>query len=241
MIPRTGRTAQGSLSAQKKSRLVATRPAHKTQSFPFKEIVMHDTTRGPSVGQGFSGAAIATSRGAHSPRPWVSASPVKAPRPPAARTPDAPRGAFVDKARGFAKLWVVAAGRTERAFNDLDDAHAHADEWNETHLPDPDEATIRQAACVVSEVYEPRPGCRLIAVEVPREFVDALAQRCVDVGINPNRMISALLLTHLNRMTPDSTGEGQVRALESWESGRRRIRNWPATPQAQVDAEGGVA
>lgn len=130
----------------------------------------------------------------------------------------------VNDQTGIVRLWVVSAGGSEFVFSELDHAMEFRDDWNDHNLPDPTEASIRSASCCVSDLYDPRDGCGMFAAEVPREIIQATVERCAAAGLNPHRLLAAVLLNVLIQMNGGKDPSSYIKALESWESGRRRFK-----------------
>lgn len=72
----------------------------------------------------------------------------------------------------------------------------------------------------------------IYTVEIPDQLASAFESQCARHGINPSRLVAALLLTQASRMSATAANAGALKHLEAWERGKRRVGKW--NPTAEV-------
>lgn len=118
----------------------------------------------------------------------------------------------------------------------LAEAAEVARNWNEwKRSPGMPKAVPKMVLATVRRPSTVHPGCDVAEFDVPADLWATFTARCDRTGIDPSRLVSALILAHCLNRQPDNFGDGIVRNLNAWESSRKRkVCEWPAVETADA-------
>lgn len=121
----------------------------------------------------------------------------------------------------IAPVHVVEFPSGQVPYGTAERAREACDRYNATRGPGVPELFPVVATAVVVARGVGRNGCTVATAEVPRQLWEAFQQRCDTKGVDPSRLLSALVLYHLNK--PPEKFASMIPQVDRWEGGKRLI------------------
>lgn len=136
---------------------------------------------------------------------------------------------------GERTAWTVDHMPDAPLVGTLEEAAEVARFFNEWARPDGSPMAVPKMVKAVEHRPAPKyPGCETVEVDVPADLWKVFTERCDRTGIDPSRLVAAMILTHCQNRQPDNFGDGMVRNLAAWESSRKRkVCDWPEAVAAE--------
>lgn len=118
----------------------------------------------------------------------------------------------------------------------LEEAAELARNWNEwKRQPGMPMAVPRMVRPSDDKPARKYPGCQTVEIDVPADLWKTFTHRCELLGMDPSRIVSAMILQHCVNRRPGNFGDRMVHNLATWEASRKRkVRTWPEPETADV-------
>lgn len=137
---------------------------------------------------------------------------------------------------GEQTAWTVDHMPDAPKVGTLAEAAEVARNWNEWKRPAGTPMAVpRMVLATVRRPSPVRPGCDVAEFDVPADLLATFTTRCDRTGMDPSRLVSALILAHCLNRQPDNFGDGMVRNLAAWEASRKRkVCSWLEAETAEA-------